>query len=277
MTIIRTVHNKDNPYTVINSEISKDKRLSWKAKGILLYAFSRPDDWQFYLSDLVNQSTDGKDSVKAGLKELEMAGYLEREQTREKGKFAKVEWILYERPQEVELKNKVPKEVKLKNKVSRVENSFTMNPLLLINEAKQVLKENNNVVVSPSLDKLDISQSLKVKLTKKYSEQQIEEAIKALEQIEVMNWTKAIQAALRDGYKANDKKDRSEENRKKILDMAGDSKAFHLQNGKKYTITAFNEYVEIRYLNSVQYFKYNEANFKDKVNAHIEKIRGAAR
>ena len=68
MAIYRVEHKKD--YTVVKNFICKDKRLSWKAKGIWLYAFSRPDDWQFNLSDLINQSTDAKDSVTTCLKEL---------------------------------------------------------------------------------------------------------------------------------------------------------------------------------------------------------------
>ena len=97
MTICRVEHNRN--YTTINNTIVKDNRLSWKAKGIWLYAFSRPDDWTFYVSDLINQSTDGKDAVYAGLKELEECGYLQKDQRKkEDGKFTKVDWVFYETP-----------------------------------------------------------------------------------------------------------------------------------------------------------------------------------
>lgn len=99
MTIFRTHHDKN--FTTINNYICRDNRLSWKAKGIWLYAFSNRDSWTFYLSDLINQSTDGKDSVNAGLKELEKYGYLIRYQEKdEKGRFEKVEWDFYELPQD---------------------------------------------------------------------------------------------------------------------------------------------------------------------------------
>ena len=71
MTIYRVQHQKN--YTCVNNFICKDNRISWKAKGIWLYAFSRPDDWEFHLNDLINHSTDGRDSVRVGLKELEDA------------------------------------------------------------------------------------------------------------------------------------------------------------------------------------------------------------
>lgn len=96
MSICRVVHNKN--YTVINNTIAKDKNLSWRAKGIWLYAFSRPDDWTFYLKDLINQSTDGRDSVRKGLKELEKFGYLQRKRTRLPGGLFGHEWRFFEVP-----------------------------------------------------------------------------------------------------------------------------------------------------------------------------------
>jgi hypothetical protein len=97
MTIFRTVHNKD--YTCVNNYICTDKRLSYKAKGIWLYAFSRKDDWTFYLSNIIDQSTEGKDAVSAGLKELEKCGYLRRSRVRDdKGKLGVAEWVFYEKP-----------------------------------------------------------------------------------------------------------------------------------------------------------------------------------
>lgn len=99
MAIYRVKHNKN--YTVINNFICTDKRISFKAKGIWLYAFSRPDDWSFNTTDLVNQSVDGRDSVYSGLRELETFGYLERVMTRENGQFIGCDWIFYETPQEI--------------------------------------------------------------------------------------------------------------------------------------------------------------------------------
>ncbi len=100
MTIFRTEHKRN--YTTVNNFICKDSRLSWKAKGIWLYAFSRPDDWEFHESDIVKQSCDGRDSVRAGLKELQECGYLIKDkQDRTKGKFSAAEWVFYETPQEL--------------------------------------------------------------------------------------------------------------------------------------------------------------------------------
>lgn len=97
MSIIRTEHKKN--YTVVNNFICTDNRLSFKAKGIWLYAFSRPDDWEFHINDLINQSTDGREAVRSGLKELEEFGYLIRNISKnEYGQFQKADWILIEKP-----------------------------------------------------------------------------------------------------------------------------------------------------------------------------------
>lgn len=101
-SICRVVHNKN--YTVVNNHICKDKTISYKAKGIWLYAFSRPDDWQFYLCDIINQSTDGRESVRSGIDELEKAGYLTREQLKgENGKFSSYIYTFYELPSEIKI------------------------------------------------------------------------------------------------------------------------------------------------------------------------------
>lgn len=98
--IFRMCKNKENPYVQINKTVLQDKNLSWKAKGIMAYCLSLPDNWQFHMSELVTHSTDGIDSLKAGIRELKKHGYLERKAEKVNGKI--VSWItnVYEEPQE---------------------------------------------------------------------------------------------------------------------------------------------------------------------------------
>jgi DnaD/phage-associated family protein len=73
--------------------------LSWKAKGIFAYLWSQSDSWNFYEVEVLKHSTDGKASLKAGLKELESAGYLKRYRVRDgKGFLRESKWILSEEP-----------------------------------------------------------------------------------------------------------------------------------------------------------------------------------
>jgi hypothetical protein len=55
----------------------EDKRLSWKAKGLLLYLLSKPDNWNANSIQLEGESKDGRESVLSGLKELRENGYIE--------------------------------------------------------------------------------------------------------------------------------------------------------------------------------------------------------
>jgi len=98
-TIIRVKHNRDNPYVMINKKFLEDQNLSWKAKGLLAYLLSRPDDWVIMIGDLIDRSKDGRDAVYAGLRELERQGYIVRRPIRnEKGVIRFWEKIVYECP-----------------------------------------------------------------------------------------------------------------------------------------------------------------------------------
>ena len=70
MSILRVSKNKDNPYVMIDKRSISDDRLSWKAKGILAYCLSMPDDWIFYKNELVSSHANGRESVASILKRL---------------------------------------------------------------------------------------------------------------------------------------------------------------------------------------------------------------
>lgn len=76
---------KRNKFTIIANAALLDQRLSFKAKGLLALLLSRPDGWNFKVEWLVNQSQDGREAVRSGLKELEAVGYLKRQARRVEG------------------------------------------------------------------------------------------------------------------------------------------------------------------------------------------------
>src|SRR5690554_205710 len=98
-TIVRTIKNRNNPYVVINKSIFNDKRLSWKAKGLMGYFLSKPDDWKITISDLIKQSKDGRDSVYSGLAELKKYGYLQEVAYRQGKRIVRREYKVYEAPE----------------------------------------------------------------------------------------------------------------------------------------------------------------------------------
>ena len=75
-TIFRVSKNKDNPYVQINKTCLNDPSLSLKAKGLLSYLLSKPDDWVVHRSEVLKHCTDGKDSLQTAINELKNSGYL---------------------------------------------------------------------------------------------------------------------------------------------------------------------------------------------------------
>lgn len=98
-TIFRVVKNPENPYVMINKSVLQDKRLSWRAKGLLCFMLSMPDNWEFHREHLMEFATDGKHTLRVTLKELEEFGYTKL--SAERGKDGRItKWItaVYESP-----------------------------------------------------------------------------------------------------------------------------------------------------------------------------------
>ncbi len=68
-----------NNFMIIPNDLINKTEISFKAKGIMAYLLSKPDNWKLYIKDLINHSKDGRDSIYAGLKELKNAGFLKLE------------------------------------------------------------------------------------------------------------------------------------------------------------------------------------------------------
>ena len=66
-------------YTVLDNDILRNHALSFKARGILGYLLSQPDNWSISSSRLAKVGPDGRDAIRTGLQELEQLGYLVRE------------------------------------------------------------------------------------------------------------------------------------------------------------------------------------------------------
>lgn len=84
---------RENPYAQIDNRPLRDKRLSWRARGILAYLLTWPNDWKVMTANLVNQGTEGRDAVRAAFKELALFGYAVLVPSR----FGK-EWHIVEQP-----------------------------------------------------------------------------------------------------------------------------------------------------------------------------------
>lgn len=103
MAILRV---RKSRFSVVSTEMLERTDMSWKAKGLLCYMLSRPDDWRFSERSLYARFPGGKGLTASGLKELEGLGYLDRGQaTDEGGRFSKAVWTVREDPSEPWSKN----------------------------------------------------------------------------------------------------------------------------------------------------------------------------
>lgn len=144
--------NKDRNYTTINNTGLRDERLTWKAKGILAYILSLPDDWVFYMEEIATHSKDKLDSLKSGMKELKAHGYIKRFPVKdEKGKITRWETVIYEIPQVENPQVENPLVGKPQVDEPLVENPLLLNTKVLSTDKQSTNKQNTNLQSSSNI------------------------------------------------------------------------------------------------------------------------------
>lgn len=97
MPVFRIERTHD--YTVMSNHHLKNPQLTLKAKGLLSMMLSFPDEWNYSERGLAAICKEGVDAIHSAIKELEMAGYMERHQLRGKGgRIIDTEYVIYEKP-----------------------------------------------------------------------------------------------------------------------------------------------------------------------------------
>lgn len=103
MSIIRGPKPESNWYQ-LDKRISQDRRLSWQARGLLIYLLGKPDHWQVSVEALKKETADSikptsRDGIYSILKELESAGYVSRKPARDDhGKMNGFDYVVSETP-----------------------------------------------------------------------------------------------------------------------------------------------------------------------------------
>lgn len=97
MAIIR-IHKAERYSVTINRYGLEDPRLSFKAKGLLAYLMTKPDDWTVNSRHLAAVGPDKRDAILNAFDELGECGYFTRKKT--KNKEGKWEWeqVLHDTP-----------------------------------------------------------------------------------------------------------------------------------------------------------------------------------
>jgi hypothetical protein len=96
MPIQRGRHEWDDNFTQIKNDWLRDERLSFKARGLLAYLESHTVGWKINVGWLVAHSIEGKEAIRSAIYELELHGYLRREQENVGGRFGEINYTTQE-------------------------------------------------------------------------------------------------------------------------------------------------------------------------------------
>lgn len=68
---------KSENFTIMSNYHFREKKMSLKAKGLLSWMLSLPDNWDYSIKGMCKCHKDGEDAITSALKELQSFGYLE--------------------------------------------------------------------------------------------------------------------------------------------------------------------------------------------------------
>jgi hypothetical protein len=80
--IIRARHDRSDPYFRFRRATAQDSQLSWAARGLLAYLFSKPDNWEVSPAALMKEGDLKRDALYRVIAELKIHGYVDRYQER---------------------------------------------------------------------------------------------------------------------------------------------------------------------------------------------------
>lgn len=138
--------SKTNNYSIIHNEILRRSDISWKAKGIMCYVLSLPDDWVIYLEELIEHATDKKASFRSGWNELIEKGYVSR----------------------FPIRNEAGKIVEWRTEIRENVDTKTFSPLTDFQEVENQEVENQEVENRKLLSTYSFTNNLSVQSTKEY-------------------------------------------------------------------------------------------------------------
>ena len=95
--IVRSPRPETN-WAVIQNAVLRNTALTFKARGLLAYLLSLPDNWSISAERIAATGPDGRDSIRTALQELERAGYVRRERRQnQRGQWA-TQSVIYDTP-----------------------------------------------------------------------------------------------------------------------------------------------------------------------------------
>ena len=133
MILTKVFKKRERGYTNLANNIIDDQSMSYKAIGIFVCMWRKPDGWDFNIQTIAKEHKDGKKAVSSGIDELIEHGYVERRANRNHGRFGGYDYILHEIPKPQHEENHSPQPqkgdtVSPKPQKGDTEKPYTENP-----------------------------------------------------------------------------------------------------------------------------------------------------
>lgn len=144
MKTVKVDKSLSKNYFQYEKTILFDKSLSSKAKGIHALLMALGDNWQFSMSGLITMCKESRDSVYAGIAELESKKYVKREKLNS----GHVNYTFYEIPYDKDLHNP---------NTENTDKPDTENPYMgkPDTENPTLLRDNNNINIISNIKRID--------------------------------------------------------------------------------------------------------------------------
>jgi len=85
--IVRSPRPRDG-FVIISNQVIRDRRLTFRARGVLALLLSMPDNWKTSADAICRHALEGRDAIRKALRELEDCGYIRRQTNRDQtGRF----------------------------------------------------------------------------------------------------------------------------------------------------------------------------------------------
>lgn len=74
----KKIKKEPTGFTQISNKLLNNEKLSFRAKGLYSFLYSKPDNWDFSGDRIAKQGKDGRKAIYATLKELERSNFIKR-------------------------------------------------------------------------------------------------------------------------------------------------------------------------------------------------------
>lgn len=196
----RSIHDKDNPYAMINRNSLQDIKLSLEATGLLSLLLSNSSGWKIYKDEIYKRKTNGRDATRTAFNELIKNKYILAVQLYKNNLKNGIKYFLYETPYEDE-QEELKKCLRYAD-IPRAESQNAEKPTLISNKEINNNKINNKKESKPKkTDPTESKDSLasdEAHVLSKYFYEKIKRLDKKFKEPNFKTWNKDFDKILKE-------------------------------------------------------------------------------